>query len=213
MLKTCQTLLHKIQVLQVKKKKRGGSRRDYLLISHGFESTPSTCQDWHLYSLRESLNVFFFPSAFLGTIATHSTNTWRGLWMHRYYVLKHLQTLRSLPCARTRFPADKLGQRERLETRECGNCWSIEWRQQHSGTREDLEFSGGCMGSWELNPGSDTSSGEIASDFKHHWLITATTIYTSWRPAPRSPALPPSALTARDRWLLQVRFFVLFCQA
>lgn len=54
----------------------------------------------------------------------------------------------------------------------------------YSGTREDQEFSGGCTGNWEPNPGSDTSTGKIASDFRHHWVITAATIYTSWRPAP-----------------------------
>lgn len=38
----------------------------------------------------------------------------------------------------------------------------------YSGTREDQEFSGGCTGNWEANPGSDTSTGEIAADFRHH---------------------------------------------
>lgn len=192
-----------------KKKRKGGWEQivywsPTALRAHPLHARTDSYIQWDLMP--------FFPlPPFLEIIATASTNMWKGLPETQKLYIK--APSKTEVCFAHGLDSQQTSQARGREWGAGEQRWLIRRTDNAFRDQRAQEFYGSCMGNWRVNMGSDTSTGETASDLKHQWLITATTIYTSWRPAPRSPALLPPALTARDRWLLQVRFFVLVCQA
>lgn len=131
MLKTCQTLLYKIQVLWVKKKKGGGWGEviywsPMALRAHPLHARTDTFHGEE--TLMSSPHAHLFLEPLLQTSPRHKGASWCTEIMY----WNPSKDGGSLPCAWTRFPADKSGQRESLGAQECGNRCSIERRQWHT---------------------------------------------------------------------------------
>lgn len=135
----------------------------------------------------------------------------KGHLMHTKCSLKHLQILKKFAVHLPGFPADKSG---RGSAQRHGSTAIAGTRGEAVTTLRDRRGPGAfCRLYGEL--GTEPRAWHLHW-WNCQWLQTPLTHNShnnlqQLKTCPQESALQPSALTARDQWLLQVRFFVLFC--